>query len=348
MGNLSIRSVSKQFRAPHGGATLALDDVSLEIAANECFVLLGPSGCGKTTLLRCIAGLENPDSGEIWLSGERLDTEPPFRRKVNTVFQSYALFPHLNVADNIAFGLEMDGRKRRDCDAAVSEMLRLVNLEGMDKRVPNQLSGGQQQRVALARALAKQPDVLLLDEPLAALDLKLRRSMQFELKALQARTGITFVFVTHDQDEALALGDRIAVFSEGTIRQVGTPRQIYDEPASRFVADFIGETNVLPLIRHGDAVEVAGQLQPASSVIGATDSDAVALCVRPENVRIDPAGALSATVSSAAFLGSIMHYSLTLGDGTMLRMNLAADATEQPTVGSSLHVSLRHLRAVGP
>ena len=257
---LRIQNVTKTFTAPEGGAVNALDDVSLAVGADEFVVLLGPSGCGKTTLLRTIAGLENADSGEIHLGGERLDTIPPYRRPVNTVFQSYALFPFLTVERNIAFGLEMEKRPKPEIVRRVAEMLDLVELSGLGRRTPSQLSGGQQQRVALARALAKRPKLLLLDEPLGALDLKLRRQMQAELKRIQRTTGIAFVFVTHDQEEALALGDRIAVLNAGRIVQVGSPQEIYEAPATRFVADFIGETNLLPVDYDGHStLTVAGQ-----------------------------------------------------------------------------------------
>ncbi len=221
-------------------ATRALDDVSIDIRKGEFFTLLGPSGCGKTTLLRLIAGFEMPTSGTILLDGQDITTLPPHKRPVNTVFQSYALFPHLTVAQNVGFGLEMQGRPRREVQETVAQMLALVKLEPMAARKTSQLSGGQQQRIALARALAPQPKVLLLDEPLSALDMKLRKDMQIELKRLQTETGITFVFVTHDQEEALTMSDRIGVMSAGKLQQVGSPRDIYTRPVNRFVASFIG------------------------------------------------------------------------------------------------------------
>jgi spermidine/putrescine transport system ATP-binding protein len=245
-GSLAIEAVGVTKRFGSGGhAVLALDGVDLEIRENEFFTLLGPSGCGKTTLLRLIAGFEQPTAGEIRLQGEPITHLPPYRRPVNTVFQSYALFPHLSIGRNVSFGLEMQGREKDAILARVGEVLRLVHLEGYDDRMPAQLSGGQQQRVALARALANQPRVLLLDEPLSALDRKLRKGMQLELKRLQTETGLTFVFVTHDQDEALTMSDRIAVMRDGHVLQVGSPEEIYERPNSRFVADFIGETNLL-------------------------------------------------------------------------------------------------------
>ncbi|MEH1283133.1 ABC transporter ATP-binding protein, partial [Pseudomonas aeruginosa] len=241
---IAIERICMEFGTP-GQGLKALDDVSLDIHANEFFTLLGPSGCGKTTLLRLIAGFEQPSSGSIRLYGERMEGLPPFRRPVNTVFQSYALFPHMSVAENIGFGLEMQGRPRTEIDATVSRMLELVKLPEVGKRRADQLSGGQQQRIALARALASRPKVLLLDESLSALDLKLRKEMQIELKRLQHETGITFIFVTHDQEEALTMSDRIAVMSKGKVLQVGTPSDIYEAPLNRAVADFIGETNFL-------------------------------------------------------------------------------------------------------
>lgn len=243
--DLVISGVSKSFRDPHGAEVKALNDVSLDIPSGEFVVLLGPSGCGKTTLLRSIAGFEKIDTGLITLGGSRIDALPPHKRPVNTVFQSYALFPHMTVAQNISFGLENEKIEKREIKARVAEVLELVEMSALADRKPSQMSGGQQQRAALARALAKKPKVLLLDEPLAALDLKLRKSMQLELKRIHRATGTTFLFVTHDQNEAMALGDRIAVFSSGQLIQVGTPFEIYTAPTTEFVANFIGESTVL-------------------------------------------------------------------------------------------------------
>ena len=294
----------------------ALDDVSITIHKGEFFTLLGPSGCGKTTLLRCIAGFETPTSGSIWLSGRDITGAPPNKRRVNTVFQSYALFPHLNVAENIGFGLTMLGRPKAEVSATVARMLALVKLEQFAGRKPQQLSGGQQQRVALARALAPAPEVLLLDEPLSALDLKLRKEMQIELKRLQTETGITFVFVTHDQEEALTMSDRIGVMRSGKLLQVGGPRDIYNRPVDRFVADFIGETNFLP------GVAAAGHVRLSSGDVVTLDTPlrgAVTLTVRPEQVRIGPAGeagSMAATVTEAVYFGTDTHFHLALADGT--------------------------------
>ena len=351
---LRLRNVCKTFTTPEGGVVRALDDVSLEVGSNEFVVLLGPSGCGKTTLLRTIAGLENVDSGEIHLGDERLDTAPPFRRAVNTVFQSYALFGFLTVERNIAFGLEMEKLPKSEIRARVAEMLDLVELSGYGKRTPDQLSGGQQQRVALARALAKRPQVLLLDEPLGALDLKLRRQMQTELKRIQRSTGIAFVFVTHDQEEALALGDRIAVLDGGRIIQVGTPQEIYEEPTTRFVADFIGETNLLPVDYDGaGTLTVAGQWKlDVAEVRGADEAtlarpESVVLAARPERVRLDPEGDLQGIVVETAYLGADIHLTVDLGDG--LRINARTDAHDaKVAVGDSVAVSIdpRHTRAL--
>src|SRR4051812_36131347 len=233
-----MRDVVKRF-----GDVAAVDHVSMQIRDGEFFSMLGPSGCGKTTSLRMIAGFEYPTSGEICLNGQPIGNTPPFQRSVNTVFQSYALFPHLSVAQNVGFGLEMKKVPRADIARRVREALDMVRLSGYDERKPRQLSGGQQQRVALARALVNHPDVLLLDEPLGALDLKLRKDMQLELKGLQERVGITFIYVTHDQEEALTMSDRIAVMSGGKVLQVGTPTEIYERPSCHFVADFIGDSN---------------------------------------------------------------------------------------------------------
>jgi spermidine/putrescine transport system ATP-binding protein len=296
-------------------AVKALDDVSVQIKQGEFFTLLGPSGCGKTTLLRLIAGFETPTSGQILLNGADITQLPPNKRLVNTVFQSYALFPHLTVAQNIAFGLEMQDRPRAEIKDTVARMLALVQLEPMANRKTSQLSGGQQQRVALARALAPTPKVLLLDEPLSALDLKLRKEMQIELKRLQQETGITFVFVTHDQEEALTMSDRIAVMSAGHIQQVGSPRDIYTRPANRFVASFIGETNFLT----GTSDGVRVTLGNGAAIPMATRQGPVNLAIRPEQLRVvgvEEPGAMPATVASTVYFGTDTHLHLKLSDGT--------------------------------
>ncbi|HYD19034.1 MAG TPA: polyamine ABC transporter ATP-binding protein [Patescibacteria group bacterium] len=265
---LVIQSVSKTFPSPTGPVR-AVDNVSLTIQSNEFFTLLGPSGCGKTTLLRMIAGLDIPTSGSILLDGQDIAPLPAYRRPVNTVFQSYALFPHMTVSDNIAFGMKMQNKPQAEIEKSVRETLALVRLEDKGERKPAQLSGGQQQRVALARALVNHPKILLLDESLSALDYKLRKEMQIELKRLQRETGITFIFVTHDQDEALSMSDRIAVMEKGNVAQIGTPQEIYDDPATRFVADFIGICNFVKAASLGlDGGEVGFRPEDASFTVG--------------------------------------------------------------------------------
>ena len=296
---ITVEGVSKLF----GPAVRALDDVDITIADNEFFTLLGPSGCGKTTLLRILAGFEHPTAGRVLLDGADIAALPPNKRPVNTMFQSYALFPHLTVARNVAFGLEMLDRARGEIDARVREMLALVRLPDLAGRRPAALSGGQQQRVALARALAPHPRVLLLDEPLSALDLKLRKEMQLELKRLQRKTGITFVLVTHDQEEALAMSDRIAVMSAGRVQQVGTPEEIYEQPGNRFVADFIGEANLLAL-----------------TALGRPGAGWVAL--RPERMRLAPQGRLRGRLVSSTYLGSDTLYEVDAGTDRPVRVRM--------------------------
>jgi spermidine/putrescine transport system ATP-binding protein len=315
-GALACRDLRKTWP----GGVRALDGVSIDIAAGAFFTLLGPSGCGKTTLLRAIAGFEPQDSGTITLGGMALDGLPPHRRPVNTVFQSYAVFPHMTVAENVAFALEMQKRPRAEIAARVEEMLALVRLAGLGGRKPNQLSGGQQQRVALARALAASPRLLLLDEPLSALDLKLRNEMRLELKRLQAETGITFVFVTHDQHEALSLSDRIAVMRAGKVEQVGTPAEVYERPASRFVADFVGEANLLPARRVGARrfAVAGGELEAAED-----GPEAATLVLRPERAVMARDGAgLAGTVAQVVYDGADSTYHVALVDGSVLRVRV--------------------------
>ncbi len=317
---VEAREVTKVFGGG-GEEVRALDRVSVHIREGEFFTLLGPSGCGKTTLLRLIAGFEQPSEGEILLDGAPVTGLPPHRRPVNTVFQSYALFPHMTIAANIAFGLEMQGHSTAETAARVEEMLALVQLGGLDQRRPAQLSGGQQQRVALARALANRPKVLLLDEPLSALDLKLRKDMQIELKRIQHDTGITFIFVTHDQGEALTMSDRIAVMSAGRILQIGGPTEIYEHPTSHFVADFIGETNFLEgeiLERNGSAARVrlaSGETRIASAPAEGPAEGKVSLAVRPERVGLCAPGdgaALSGRVENVVYFGTDTLFHLRL------------------------------------
>ncbi|WP_170307780.1 ABC transporter ATP-binding protein [Aliiruegeria sabulilitoris] len=307
-------------------AVVALDDVSISIRKGEFFTLLGPSGCGKTTLLKMIAGFETPSEGNILLNGRDITEQPPNRRPVNTVFQSYALFPHLTVRQNVGFGLNMLGRPAAEVDEVVNRALGLVKLEAMADRKPQQLSGGQQQRVALARALAPSPEVLLLDEPLSALDLKLRKEMQTELKRLQLELGITFIFVTHDQEEALTMSDRIAVMSAGNLLQVGTPKEIYNHPVNRFVADFIGETNFIPAQVAGTTATIGGDI--ALPVDPASPQGSHTLAVRPEHIRIVPSDAeatLRALVTESVYFGTDSHVRLRLANDIELMARFQSD-----------------------
>ena len=328
-----MRALGKVFGRGEA-AFRALDDVSLDIRAGEFFTLLGPSGCGKTTLLRLLAGFERPTSGTIMLEGRDIGALPPFRRPVNTVFQNYALFPHMSVAQNVAFGLEMLGRPAGAVAETVARMLALVRMEPLAERRITELSGGQQQRVALARALAPQPKLLLLDEPLSALDLQLRKEMQLELKRMQRETGITFVFVTHDQDEALAMSDRIAVIDGGRVLQVGPPREIYDHPRHRFVASFIGEINLVPARRAGDGafgIAGGGHLDARDDAAGSPRE--VTLAIRPERVKIVEAGSggLAGTLDDVVYHGTdtLLHFHL--ADGTPMRARRQNASARMPS-----------------
>jgi spermidine/putrescine transport system ATP-binding protein len=314
---VEMREVSKQF-----GETVALDHVTLRIRDGEFFSMLGPSGCGKTTSLRLMAGFELPTEGEVLIAGEPQGSRPAFQRPVNTVFQSYALFPHMTVYQNTAFGLEMQHVPKDEIRQRVTQALELVQLPGKENRKPKQLSGGQQQRVALARALVNRPKVLLLDEPLGALDLKLRKAMQLELKALQDRLGLTFVYVTHDQEEALTMSDRIAVMNHGQVLQVGTPAEIYENPSSRFVADFIGETNFLVgqiQAREGSAarVEVDGLALWARAGSDVPASGTATVAVRPEKIqlsrqKLDGRNAFEGMVEAVTYVGKDSDYRVRL------------------------------------
>ena len=302
---IELKNITKAF----DGETV-LDDISLDIYDNEFLTLLGPSGCGKTTTLRIIGGFESADVGDVIFMGERINDVPPHKRNVNTVFQRYALFPHLNVFENVAFPLREKKVPKAEIEQRVTEMLKLVALSGFEKRGVNSLSGGQQQRVAIARALVSQPKVLLLDEPLAALDLKLRKDMQQELKKIQKATGITFVFVTHDQEEALSMSDTVVVMSEGRIQQIGTPIDIYNEPTNAFVADFIGESNIVDGVMLRDRkVSFSGHIFDCVDS-GFSLKEPVDVVIRPEDVDIVPEekGMLKGVVTSVTFLG--VHYEI--------------------------------------
>ena len=334
---IQLLDLEKRFREVR-----AVDGVSLEVAAGEFFSLLGPSGCGKTTTLRMIGGFELPTGGTILLRGRDVTADPPDKRPVNMVFQNYALFPHLDVGDNVAFGLKRKGVAKDETARRVGEALELVHLTGYERRKPNQLSGGQQQRVALARALVNRPNVLLLDEPLGALDLKLRRQLQVELKRIQAEVGITFVYVTHDQEEALTMSDRIAVMHAGKVEQLGTPEELYERPATRFVADFIGSTNLLR-----GRIEADGRVRLESGEVahvahdGMPDGSEVEISVRPEAISIVPASAedaIKATVEQAAYLGTTISYQLRTAGGLALTVLSPKTGVRLP-VGSDVAVT---------
>ncbi|MFN7223023.1 MAG: ABC transporter ATP-binding protein [Paracoccaceae bacterium] len=338
---IDIRSVTKTY-----GTFTALHSVSLSILDNEFFTLLGPSGCGKTTLLRMIAGFEDVTKGEILLFGQNIAALDPNLRPVNTVFQQYALFPHMSVIDNVAFGLKMKGFDLPNRRKRAGEMLDMVHLSDFADRLPAQLSGGQQQRVALARALAPQPKVLLLDEPLSALDLKLRQAMRMELKQLQQDTGITFIFVTHDQEEALTMSNRIAVMSAGHVQQIGTPRDIYETPVNRFVADFIGETNLLEVevaSLAGDQAQVVlpgGHRITCSTATSATGRHH--LSIRPERLTLAPLGTgIEAVVDQVIYLGTDLQVLVRLADGMPLQVRIQNAARAQvPAPGSRVGLHL--------
>jgi spermidine/putrescine transport system ATP-binding protein len=313
---VELRDVVKRFITPEGNEMAAVDHVTMQIKNGEFFSMLGSSGCGKTTSLRMVAGFEWTSEGEVFIEGKAMGHTPPFQRKVNTVFQSYALFQHMTVYQNLAFGLEMEGAKEDEIKKRVGRALEMVQLSGMDRRKPKQLSGGQQQRVALARALVKTPDVLLLDEPLGALDLKLRKEMQLELKALQQQLGITFIYVTHDQEEALTMSDRIAVMSKGKIQQLGTPVEIYERPTNKFVADFIGESNFLEGKVKSISKSEASVFVPSlnAELIGMPISEGIVkgeeviVSIRPEKIHIAEEDAFNqnmfrATVTNTVYIG---------------------------------------------
>ena len=319
--------------------------LNLDVKEGEFLTMLGPSGCGKTTTLRMIAGFEQPDEGEILLGGVNVEGKKPNERDVNTVFQNYALFPHMNVFDNVAFGLVEKKVKKEEIHTRVVEMLKLVKLDGMEKRMPSQMSGGQKQRVGIARALVNRPKVLLLDEPLGALDLKLRKQMQGELKHLQRRLGITFIYVTHDQEEALTMSDRIAIMNNGILEQVGTPEEVYNQPQTKFVADFIGESNILEgYVEHvyEDAIGVTMESGKARiPETGYESEEMVYLCVRPENLKLDTKPhegfSLRGRVREHIFVGSINKTMVELPNGQMLKAETPAEDELMP-VGTPVNI----------
>jgi spermidine/putrescine transport system ATP-binding protein len=345
---IALEGVAKSF-----GGAVAVDDVSLEIAEGEFFSLLGPSGCGKTTTLRMIAGFETPDTGSVVLAGRDVTHVPANRRPVNMVFQQYALFPHMSIYDNVAFGLKANGVPRAEQPARIAELLRVVSLEGYESRRPRQLSGGQQQRVALARALVNRPTALLLDEPLGALDVKLRKQMQRELKRIQHELGTTFVYVTHDQDEALAMSDRIAVMNHGRVEQLGSPREIYERPRTAFVADFIGSLNTLELTIQelvGDygITRFAGDERVVASLQGRhAVGETVRVAVRPEHVHIGPAettaaadgSRLAGTIAELVYLGMYTQFHVDTAAGRIVSHRLAGESAAQLDAGTAVTVS---------
>ncbi len=316
--DVRLATVRKTF-----GSVVAVDNVDLEIRRGTIFSLLGPSGCGKTTTLRLIAGFERPDAGEVYIRGERVTSIPPYRRNFSMVFQSYALFPHLNVAENVAFGLRMRGMARADREHAVSDALELVKLDTLADRYPRQLSGGQQQRVALARAIVVKPAVLLLDEPLGALDKLLREEMQIELRGLQQRLGITAVFVTHDQEEALTLSDRVAVMRNGVVEQTGAPREIYDRPRTEFVAGFLGASNFLGgtvVMREGDTAIVETPAGRAAVLADSSVGQKVRIAIRPERLRMGSVHGpgLPARIRDIVYRGPVTHFYMDSAGGPLL------------------------------
>ena len=353
---VELRDVLKEFAVPEkkGEAFAAVNHVDLQINDGEFFSLLGPSGCGKTTSLRMIAGFELPTSGEVLIHGKAMGKTPPYQRPVNTVFQSYALFPHMTIFDNVAFGLQMKGVNKADVAPRVTEALVMVRLPGYENRKPKQLSGGQQQRVALARALVNRPEVLLLDEPLGALDLKLRKEMQLELKTLQREVGITFIYVTHDQEEALTMSDRIGVMNKGKLLQLGNSSDIYESPNCRFVADFIGDTNFINgkiKAQQGRVVDVVvgnDLVLRADCETALSVGTEVSVAVRPEKMHVNRTGVeslgnvLQGHVVNVVYIGTDTHYGIDLADGQQVRVreqNSMPGSRPVANVGETVTVS---------
>ena len=330
---LELKDIRKSFEKE----TDVLKGISLAIGKGEFITLLGSSGCGKTTTLRIIAGLETPDGGQVFLDGKDVTSLAPEARDVNTVFQNYALFPHMNVADNIGYGLKLKKTPKEEIRRKVKKMLELVQLPGYEKRKPSELSGGQKQRVAIARALVNNPKVLLLDEPLGALDLQLRRAMQIELKRLQKKLGITFVYITHDQEEAINMSDRIAVMNEGRFEQIGSPDEIYNHPRTSYVATFVGNANILKGRAAGTEngcvlVELPGGIMPVDAAgEEVKEGEEVTLAVRSENIRLDGGCGLEAEVAEKSFAGGLLRVVLKLSDGTEVTASrYGIDAAVQP------------------
>ena len=329
---IELNNITKKF----DGETV-LDNITLSVMKNEFVTLLGPSGCGKTTTLRIIGGFETPDEGKIYFDGNLINEVPPFKRQLNTVFQKYALFPHMNVFENIAFGLRIKKMDEQLINSKVEKILELFNLKNFGKRRIDQLSGGQQQRIAIARALVNEPKVLLLDEPLGALDLKLRKEMQHELKAMQKQLGITFIYVTHDQEEALTMSDTIVVMNDGIIQQMGPPMDIYNEPKNAFVADFIGESNILDGIMHKDyLVEFLGKKFECLDY-GFGKGEKVDVVIRPEDLELKPAGKskLEGKVKSVIFKG--VHYEMQI---VVNGYEFLVQSTDMATVGTTVGLTL--------
>ena len=344
-----LRNISKTYLGARAESVTALDDISLTVKDGEFFALLGPSGCGKTTTLRVIAGFEEPSSGELVIAGETMRGVPAFHRPVNTVFQDYALFPHMNVLNNVLFGLKMAGVARSEAHKRVKEALALVQLPHIEKRKPSQLSGGQRQRVALARALVNRPRVLLLDEPLGALDLKLRKTMQLELKTMQRELGISFIFVTHDQEEALTMADRIAVMNAGKVLQVGRPDEIYERPINRFVADFVGETNFIEgkltgikdrygTVKLPAGLELVGTVRTPNLKKGSF----LSLAIRPEKIELNPAKTQEAQAQN------VSSESQTCITGIIIDANyLGTDTRYEVQISPGVSVNVRSQNSAG-